>query len=1638
VDSFVYAAEDGVNGTADEATVTLTVNTVNDAPVATDDSYATSPDTPLSVGAASGVLVNDSDVDLDSLQAVLVDNVFSGTLTLNTDGSFEYTPDPGFVGIDSFTYRARDSSVESNLATVSLEVVGNDPDLLVALPLDEGSGSVAGDISGNGNDGVLVGGASFEANSGNGSAFAVRLDGVDDSVDLGFLDVNGSGLTLATWFNGDSFPGSSNDPRLISKATGVAADDHVFMLSTIKSGAEVRLRARVRVGGATTTLIADTGAISTGQWYHAAVTHDGSTLRLYLDGNEVGSTALSGSVDIDPSVAVAVGSQPVGAGGRYFDGLLDDVHILQRALNASELSALMAVNTLPAAIDDAFSMREDTCLLVDAGGGVLANDSDVDFDLLQATLVDDADYGVLTFNPDGSFYYMPDPDFSGTDRFTYSASDGSLDSNLATVFLTVNPVNDAPVASDDNYLVPPDTPLNVAASGGVLSNDTDVDLDALDAVLVDDVLNGALTLNPDGSFNYTPNSGFTGTDSFTYRASDPLLTSNPATVTILVQTPPTVVGDSYDAFDEDTTLVVAAAAGVLSNDVDNEPPDDLTARLVSGPSNGTLTEFSSDGSFTYVPNPNFNGVDSFVYSAEDGITGAWAEANVTLVVTSVNDAPVALAESYVAGPDTPLTVDVGSGVLSNDSDVDQDELQAVLIEDVTSGSLTLNDDGSFEYRPDSGFVGIDSFTYQASDSLLASNAVTVMITVEDAFRFWYGRDMDVGNLGTPQRFVNVIGNVSDPDGVQSLTYSLNDGPAVAMGIGPNGRRLVYEGDFNADLLIDDLMMGTNQLRFTMIDNEGNSESATVSITRQEPNTWSLPEFVDWSTASNATQLAVPVDGVWSIDASNSLVRVDVEHAGYDRLLAIGETTWTNYEVTVTVTFNEFVASGPLSGAQAFGLIAGWNGHNDTVASGSQPLQGYLPDSSGESPTPFGAIAWWRAGTAQIVNKDAVKVVANSFSIAEGETYQLKLQVEKVATGTVYRFRMWVDGTAEPTTWLTYNATGDDLEPVSGSITLLAHEASVAFGNVVIANLGDPSGPPDTTDDSFSVDEDNALVVSSIDGLLSNDIDRQFPNDLTAELTTFPSHGTLTQFSADGSFRYEPFSDFSGTDTFVYRAIDGESGAETEATVTLTINPVNDAPVAIGDNYLVPPDTTLTVDNTSGLVANDYDVDLDAIDAVLVDNVNSGSLVLNADGSFEYTPNPGFVGTDQFTYRATDGTLTSNLANVALSVQFPPSAQDDTYQTDEDATLSIAAPGVLENDVDNVLPNELNARLIAGPSNGTLTELTNEGGFNYVPDPDFNGIDSFVYAAEDAVTGAWDEATVTLSVNSVNDAPAAVDDSYTTSPGVTLSIGPSGGVLANDVDADQDTLEAVLVDNVTSGSLSLNEDGSFQYTPNAGFAGTDSFTYLASDSLLESDVTIVVVEVQTIASDEFNTGDLDPAIWTFVNPLEDASVSVTGGAANISVPGGSSHDLWTNGINAPRLMQEVQNVDFSVEAKFDAIPAGRFAMTGILIEGAGGEYLRFGFYSDGAKLNLFAALISGGSATVLFNGPISSPAGSLYMRITRNGDAWNQQYSTDGVAWQSGANAVVFLDMVAVGMYAGNAGGSSAPAFTTRADYFRSS
>jgi len=209
----------------------------------------------------------------------------------------------------------------------------------------------------------------------------------------------------------------------------------------------------------------------------------------------------------------------------------------------------------PVAVDDSYSTDRDTTLSVPAPG-VLGNDSDPDGDRLTAVLDTGVSHGTLTLKNNGSFTYTPDTGFVGDDSFTYHANDGTADSNVAAVTITINGGNVAPVAVGDSYSTDEDTTLNVPVATGVLANDSDSDgPDPLAAVLDTDVSHGSLTLNADGSFTYSPNSGYTGQDSFTYHATDGAADSNIAKVTIWVGTawtrtldPAILSGGSLPAF----------------------------------------------------------------------------------------------------------------------------------------------------------------------------------------------------------------------------------------------------------------------------------------------------------------------------------------------------------------------------------------------------------------------------------------------------------------------------------------------------------------------------------------------------------------------------------------------------------------------------------------------------------------------------------------------------------------------------------------------------------------------------------------------------------------------------------------------------------------------------------------------------------------------------------------------------------------------------------------------------------------------------------------------------------------------------------------------------------------------------------
>ncbi len=375
------------------------------------------------------------------------------------------------------------------------------------------------------------------------------------------------------------------------------------------------------------------------------------------------------------------------------------------------------------------------------------------------------------------------------------------------------------------------------------------------------------------------------------------------------------------------------------------------------------------------------------------------------------------------------------------------------------------------------------------------------------------------------------------------------------------------------------------------------------------------------------------------------------------------------------------------------------------------------------------------------------------------------------------------------------------------------------------------------DDTYSTPENTTLTVSAAEGVLANDQRVRQDDVLTATLVFDVSHGNLT-FNSDGSFTYTPDNGYLGPDGFVYRVTDGVS--QDQGNVSIDVGTV--LPVAQDDTYVTEPGQPLEI-GAPGILGNDTPGSGgDTLTATLVSDVSNGTLVFSADGSFTYTPDARFSGEDTFTYKANDGQNDSNEATVTIRVggggNNAPTAANDSYATLPDTRLDVPVPGVLSND-DDLDEDALTALLVSDVSNGTLT-LNSSGAFSYIPNTGFIGTDTFTYRANDGFDDS-NTATVTIRVRE-NTPPTAVNDSYTTAPGTVLNQ-PSPGVLSNDIDAEDDPLTATLVSDVSNGTLILDENGGFSYTPGAGFIGTDTFTYRAGDGIADSNVATVTIRVR---------------------------------------------------------------------------------------------------------------------------------------------------------------------------------------------------
>lgn len=481
----------------------------------------------------------------------------------------------------------------------------------------------------------------------------------------------------------------------------------------------------------------------------------------------------------------------------------DDNGLLDTAL------VTVMVNDLPIAVEDQGSVNEDSVLVIN----LLLNDSDPNNDTLTVFSITDALHGTVQNNNDSTITYSPGLNYFGLDSLQYVVTDGYGGYDTAKVVLTINAVNDAPIALDDSVR----TPLDSAVTILVLENDSDIENDPLTVTGVADPINGQSSINDGLSVTYTPNPGYSGEDTFIYIISDGDK-ADTASVFVLVNTNPVAVDDSISV-QEDTPETF----NVLLNDSDanNDP---LSVASLSDPYHGTIEDVGS-GNLTYSPELNFTGADSFYYGLSDGF-GGLDTGMVYISVTDVNDNPVAVNDTTSLAEDVTTLLDV----LANDSDPENNTLTISGYDQGAHGTVTSNGDTTLNYEPNANFFGADSFKYRISDGREGTDSAWVQLTVlsvNDAPEI-----RDLPNLitlnptdSTKLKMMDYAYDVDTPDSLLVWTFEAAD-PAISY---------AYDAGSDSLTIYSHGILGEFNLFTTLTDDSSASDLDTIVVRVEEPS-----------------------------------------------------------------------------------------------------------------------------------------------------------------------------------------------------------------------------------------------------------------------------------------------------------------------------------------------------------------------------------------------------------------------------------------------------------------------------------------------------------------------------------------------------------------------------------------------------------------------------------------------------------------------------------------------------------------------------------------------------------------------------------------------------------------------------------
>ncbi|MEA5381492.1 tandem-95 repeat protein [Vibrio parahaemolyticus] len=1072
--------------------------------------------------------------------------------------------------------------------------------------------------------------------------------------------------------------------------------------------------------------------------------------------------------------------------------------------NDSDSLIVNRVNDAPVAKDDIATTQEDTAVTID----VLPNDSDVDGDKLsiQSASVPEAQGKVEIV--DGKLVFTPAENFHGDAEITYTLTDGAL-TDQATVNVTVNAVNDTPVVESnlaDQTLAEDFTPYTIDL------NTAFSDVDNVDGELTFSVSGNSnvLVSIENGIATISPTADWNGSETLTFTATDPSGESVSQTVDFTVAPVVDIEADSADVVEDTPTIIK-----VLGNDTFEGDGKVVSLDTNNGPANGTVS-VNPDGSVTYTPNDNYVGKDTFTYVVTSG--GVSESTAVEVNVTPVNDAPVAKDDIATTQEDTAVTIDV----LSNDTDVDGDKLsiQSATVPEA-QGKVEIVD-GKLVFTPAENFNGQAEITYTVTDGQLTDEAkVTVTVNpVNDAPTIKVDAVESITEDAVSTDTVVATLTIRDTDTSEDqLTVSLennSNGYFVLVGDEVKLTQAGADAVNNDELNLKDLTISA-------------SVSDGVNPTANDSDSLIVNRVNDAPTVENAI-----ADQELSEDFAT--YTIDLNDAFKDSDSALNFSVSGNSNVLVSIE----------NGIATISPTADWNGSETLTFTATDPSGESISQTVNFTVAPVADIV---ADKATVVEDTPaiIKVLGNDTFEGDGKVVSLDTN-NGPANGTV---------SVNPDGSVTY--TPNDNYVGKDTFTYVVTSGGVSESTAVEVNVTPVNDAPVAKDDIATTQEDTAVTID----VLSNDTDVD-GDKLSIQSATVPEAQGKVEI-VDGKLVFTPAENFNGQAEITYTVTDGQ--LTDEAKVTVTVNPVDDAPTikvdavesitedAVSTDTVVAaltvrdtdtPEDQLAVsleNNSNGyfvLVGNEVKLTQAGVDAVNNDELNLKDLTISASVSDGVNP----------TANDSDS-LIVNRVNDAPTVE---NAIADQELSEDFATYTIDL-----NDAFKDSDSALNFS-VSGSSN-VLVSIEN-GIATISPTADWNGSETLTFTATDP-SGESISQTVNFTVAPVADIVADKATVVEDTPTIIK-------VLGNDTFEGDDKVVSLDTNNgPANGTVSVNPDGSVTYTPNDSYHGADSFTYIVTSGGVSESTTVSVdvtpVNDAPVAKDDIATTQEDTAVTIDVLP-----------------------------------------------------------------------------------------------------------------------------------------------------------------------------